>query len=144
VSSRTRRVEKLVEIAEQAVNAARASAAAAARAVTAAREDADRGERSWAAAAQQFGTGVSRSSDLDQQAAHVRTLRLRADEAVRRLERAITDESRCTTAVVTAALEHRKMELWRDRIAQEERDEENRLERRGSDELAARLARARA
>jgi hypothetical protein len=142
VSSRLRRVRRLVELGEDAVKAARASAAAAARAVADARRQAERDEHAWSEAAQRFGTGVARASDLDEQAAHLRTLRLRADGTARQLDRAIAEERRCAAAVVKAAMDHRKLELWRDRIVAGEREEESRQERRGTDELAARGARA--
>ena len=144
MSSRLRRVERLVELGAEAVNAARVSVAAAARLVVEARADAERDEGAWSEAAQGFGLGVARSSDLDQQAAHLRTLRLRADAAARRLERALGEERRCAAAVVKATMEHRKLELWRDRIVQGEREEEMRQEQRQSDELAARTVRVRA
>jgi hypothetical protein len=143
MSSRLRRVDRLVEIRLDALKAARASTAAAARAVAQAQLDAQRDERAWSDAAQGFGTGVTRVTDLDQQAAHLRTLRVRADASARALERAVAEERRLAAAVVKAAMEHRKLELWRDRIATAERQEENRLERVSSDELAARIARVR-
>ncbi|HXN31448.1 MAG TPA: hypothetical protein VN894_06275 [Polyangiaceae bacterium] len=142
MSSRLRRVRRLVEIGHDAVNAARASAATAARTVADARRDAEKDERAWSDAAQRFGTGVALASDLDEQAAYLRTLRLRADATARQLDRAIAEERRCATAVVKAAMDHRKLELWRDRIVEGEREEENRQERRSTDELAARGARA--
>jgi hypothetical protein len=144
VSTRLRRVEKLVDFGQEAVNAARATAVAAAHAVAEARSDVERNERSWSDAAKRFGTGVTRSPDIDQQAAHLGTLRLVADASARGLQVAIAEERRCAAAVVKAAMEHRKLELWRDRIVQAESDEESRRERRDSDELAARVARARA
>jgi flagellar biosynthesis chaperone FliJ len=137
-------VERLVELGLEAVNAARASVAAASRAVAEARADAQKDECAWSEAAQGFGIGVARSSDLDHQAAHLRTLRLRADTAARRLERALGEERRCAAAVVKATMEHRKLELWRDRIVQAEREDEMRQEQRQSDELAARTVRVRA
>jgi hypothetical protein len=142
VSSRLSRVQRLVEIRYEAVKAARASAAAAARAVAEARHVAERDEHRWSEAAQRFGTGVMLASDLDEQAAHLRTLRLRADGTARQLDRAVAEERRCAAAVVKAATDHRKLELWRDRIVEGEREEENRQERRSTDELAARGARA--
>jgi flagellar biosynthesis chaperone FliJ len=137
-------VERLVELGREAVNAARASVGAAARAVAEARDDASREEHAWSDAAQVFGTGVARASDLAEQSAHLRTLRHRADAASRRLERAVLEERRCAAAVVKAAMELRKLELWRDRMAQGEREEEQRQEQRRSDELAARIGRTRA
>jgi len=144
LSSRRRRVERLVEVAREALNAARASMTAAAQAVAEARADAERQERAWLDAAHTFGMGVARASDLDEQSAHLRTLRHWVDAEARRLERAFTEERRCAAAVVKAAMEHRKLELWRDRITQGEREEEHRQEQRSSDELAARAARVRA
>jgi hypothetical protein len=144
VSSRLRRVDRLVGLGLDAVNAARVAVAAASRAVAEARADAEKNESAWSEAAQGFGMGVARSSDLDHQAAHLRTLRLRADAAARRLERAVGDERRCAAAVVKATMEHRKLELWRDRLVQNEREEEMRQEQRQSDELAARTVRVRA
>jgi hypothetical protein len=142
VSSRLRRVLRLVQIGQDAVTVARAGAAAAARAVASARHDAELDERAWSDAAQRFGTGVSMAADLGEQAAHLRTLRVRADGTARHLDRAIAEERRCATAVVKCAMDHRKLELWRDRIVDGEREEENRQERRSTDELAARGARA--
>ena len=144
MSSRRRRAERLVEVGREALNVARARVTAAARAVADARADADSQERAWLDGAQKFATQVARASDLDEQSAHLRTLRHRADTEARRLERALAEERHCAAAVVQAAMEHRKMELWRDRIAQGEFEEERRLEQRGSDELAARAARVRA
>ena len=134
----------MVELGSDAVNAARVSVNAAARAVSDARDETAREERLWSEAAQLFGEGVVRVSDLDEQSAHLRTLRHRADAAARHLERALLEERRCAAALVKAAMEHRKLELWRDRICQDEREEEQRQEQRRSDELAARTRRVRA
>lgn len=142
MSARLRRVKRLVDLGHDAVQAARASAAAAARAVVEARREAEKGERAWSDAAQQFGTRVTLASDLEEQAAHLRTLRLRADATSRQLDRALAEERRCAAAVVKAAMEHRKLELWRDRIVSGQREEENRQEQRATDELAARGARS--
>jgi hypothetical protein len=144
MSPRLRRVERLVELAHDALGAARARAAAAGRALAEARTGAERDERSWSDAAQGFGVGVTRAADLDQQGAHLRTLRARADASARRVEKAAADERQCAAGAVQAAMEHRKLELWRDRIAAGERQEETRLERASADELAARITRVRA
>jgi hypothetical protein len=144
MSPRLRRIERLVELAQDALDAARASAAAAARALAEARKEAERDERSWSDAARGFGVGVTRAADLDQQGAHLRTLRACADASARRVEKAVAEEHRCAAGAVKAAVEHRKLELWRERIATGERQEETRLERASADELAARIARMRA
>ena len=144
MSARLRRVERLVGLGLDALNAARATAAAATRALVEARTAARREEQRWSDAAGGFATGVTRVSDLDQQAAHLRTLRLRADAAARAVDRAVGEETKCNAAVVKAAMEHRKLELWRDRISLAEQEEENRRERIAADELAARVTRVRA
>lgn len=144
MSSRRHRIERLVQVRREALNAARASVTAAARAVAEARAAAERQERAWLDAAQTFGTRVACASDLDEQSAHLRTLRHRADAEARRLERALAEERRCAAVVVRAAIEHRKLEVWRDRLTQGELEEERRQEQRSSDELAARAARVRA
>lgn len=143
MTTRLARAERLIQMAYETLKSARAAAADAARAVAEARARAEGDERTWADHARNFGTGVDNAHDLDRQAAHLRTLRVRADASMRALERSLAEERRCAAAVVKAAMDHRKLELWRDRIAEGEREEENRRERRSSDELAARAARAR-
>jgi hypothetical protein len=144
MSARMRRVERLVELAQDALNAARAAVVTATRAVGEARAAAQREEQRWSDAAGGFAKGVTRASELDQQAAHLRTLRLRSDAAVRVVDRAVAEESKRNAAVVKAAMDHRKLELWRDRISLGEREEEDRRERVAADELAARVTRMRA
>jgi hypothetical protein len=136
-------VERLIQMAHEALKEARAAAAEAARAVAEARARTEVDERTWSDRARHFATGIDRAHDLDQQAAHLRTLRVRADASMRGLERCMAEERKCAAVVVKAAMEHRKLELWRDRIAEGEREEESRRERRSSDELAARAARTR-
>ncbi|HEY4014510.1 MAG TPA: hypothetical protein VGM06_14310 [Polyangiaceae bacterium] len=139
-----RRVERLVELGQEALNGARAAAVAATRAVVEARAIAQREEQRWTEAATGFAKGVTRAPELDQQAAHLRTLRLHADAAARAVDRAVVEETKRNAAVVKAAMDHRKLELWRDRISLGEREEEDRLERVAADELAARVTRMRA
>jgi Flagellar FliJ protein len=143
VSARLRRVERLVVVGQDAVTAARTSAAAAARATAQAREAVAAGERAWSDAALRFGSNVTRAGDLDEQSAHLRALRMRADESGKLLDQAIADERRRSEAVVQAATDLRKLEMLRDRIMQAQREEDNRAERRSSDELAARGVAAR-
>ncbi len=70
MTARLRRVEKLIQLADDALKAARASQVAATRAVVAARLVVERDERCWSAAAAGFAVAVTRISDLDQQASH--------------------------------------------------------------------------
>jgi hypothetical protein len=140
VKPRIKRAARLVEMAEKAENAARAQAAAAAQAVSDAKRDAQREEQAWSDAAKNFATGVKTVTELQQQSAYLETLRRRANAAVKRVEKAHEHERACAAAVIRAATEKRKLELWRDRIVDAARAEEQRLERLASDALAARIA----
>lgn len=137
---RIKRAARLVEMAEKAENAARAQAAAAAHAVTDAKSDAQRAEQTWIDVAKDFATGVKTVTELQEQAAYLGTLRRRSDSAAKRVEKALEHERACAAIVVRAATEKRKLELWRDRIVDAVRVEEQRLERLASDALAARIS----
>ncbi len=93
--------------------------------------------------AQALATGVMRATDLEEQSAHLRTLRLRADHAARDLDGALAEERRRAAALVEASIERRKLEIWRERMVQAEREERSLQERRSDDELAARTTRTR-
>ncbi len=139
MTARVRRATRLVELGEKAEQSARVRASAAERALSDARDDARGQENAWSEAARDFATGIKRVTELQEQAAHLETLRRRADAAARRVERAIADERACATELVRTATERRKLELWRDRIIDANRAEEARLERIASDELASRV-----
>jgi flagellar biosynthesis chaperone FliJ len=140
---RIKRAERLLEVADRAVKSALAAAAAAERSVVAARAVAERQERAWEDAAQAFGWGAASSTDLRDQAAHLRTLRVHADATADRLALLIDDQRKACASLVEASRRHRILELWRDRIRETEQTEQRARERRGSDELAARVTRAR-
>jgi flagellar biosynthesis chaperone FliJ len=140
VSTRLKRALRLVELAETAERSARAQASAAERALAEAKEEARQSETAWLAAAAVDPDGVVNAADLMDSEAYLRTLRARADAALQKSDRASTEAGRCASEIVLAATERRKLELWRDRIAEGDRTEENRRERIASDELAARSA----
>jgi len=140
VKPRIKRAARLVEMAEKAENAARAKVAAAMQAVSDAKRDAQREEQAWSDTAKGFATGVQTVTELQQQAAYLETLRRRANAAAKRVEKAQEHERACAAEVVQAAQEKRKLELWRDRIVDAVRAEEQRLERLANDALAARIA----
>ncbi len=139
---RIKRAQRLLEIADRAVKSARASAAAAERCMVASRSEAHKRELAWEDAAQAFGSGVAFATDLTDQAARLRTLRVQADAAANELLVTIDNHRKALQAVVEASRKHRTLELWRDRLRDAEQDELRVLERRGSDELAARVVRA--
>jgi flagellar biosynthesis chaperone FliJ len=139
VSARLRRARRLVELAEGEERAARARTSEAERAVAAARLEADRAEAAWLEATCVVGAAVTRAFELEEREAFLRTLRARADAAAKRVEAAAIEERRLAAELVRAATERRKLELWRDRITEGERDEDARKERVASDEMAARI-----
>ena len=140
MSVRLKRAARLVELAETAERSARAQACAAERALVEAREAARESEGTWLAAAAVEGEVVVNAADLMDSEAYLRTLRARADAAQQKTEHASSEAGRCASEALRAATERRKLELWRDRIAEGDRVEENRRERIASDELAARSA----
>lgn len=140
MSTRLKRALRLVELAETAERSARAQAGAAERALADAKEEARESETAWVAAAAVEANGLVNATDLIDSEAYLRTLRTRADAARQKTERASEEAGRCASEVVRAATERRKLELWRDRIAESDRTEDNRRERIASDELAARSA----
>ena len=140
---RSKRVERLLDLADAAVRRARANAAAAEQAMNSARASAEQSEHLWDDAAQRFGSGVASGADLHDQAAHLRSLRQRADAALQGVATAVHQHDRALREAVAASRKHRQLELWRDRIRQAEQDEEHVQEQRTTDEIAARTARAR-
>jgi hypothetical protein len=143
VSVRLKRAARLTALAEKALTSARARAAEAQRAARAAASDAERQESAWAEASQQFAKTVEFAGDLATEAAHLRTLRLRADAGAKRASEAMTAERHSTELVIEAERDRRKLELWQERLTATEREQETLVERKASDELAARTARGR-
>jgi flagellar biosynthesis chaperone FliJ len=143
MKERMKRAARLVDLAEKAMSTARVRLAAAQRAAAEAGADAERYEAVWDAATEGFGRGIANASDLERQAAHLRTLRVHADLAARRLEAALAESRRCSEALSEAMSEKRKLELWQERLAEIEREQLVLADRRASDELAARTLRGR-
>jgi hypothetical protein len=138
VNPRLHRAARLIAISDRALTAARAKAAEAARAVAAANTDANEHETAWAEASQGFAGKVEYAGDLAVEAAHLRTLRLRADAAAKRVAEAVAHERKCVDLVVEAERDRRSLQLWEDRLKETEREQDARAERKASDELAAR------
>jgi flagellar biosynthesis chaperone FliJ len=143
MNPRMKRAVRLVGLAEKAQNSARARAVDAARAVVDCDAEAQRLEAVWVTATHGFARGVSSAADLVLQAAHLRTLRLRADAAAKRLEKARSDERAAAELLLEAARDRRKLELWQERLQEAEREQASRLERGAADDLAARAVRGR-
>lgn len=143
MNTQTKRVSRLTELAEKQVTSARTLVAKAAETVAQARAAAERTAAAWTEAAAGFGSGVTTAHELEEQANRLRTLRLHADVAAQRVESAVTEERRCTAALVEATMDKRKLERWGERLDERERDAGARDERRMADELAARTMRGR-
>lgn len=139
MSPRLVRARRLIEMAESAEQQAQARAAHADRALAIAREEAVRAEARWVEAAAQGTAPLTRGFELEDHAAFLRTLRTRADAAAKRVADASAEHRRRAAELAQATIERRKLELWRDRIAKDESDEEARKERIAADEVAARI-----
>ncbi|MGA2450020.1 MAG: hypothetical protein ABTD50_15175 [Polyangiaceae bacterium] len=143
MTGRLKRAERLLDFADRSVKSALAAAAAAERTVLAARAECETSERAWESAAQAFGAGVAFAVDLRDQSAHLRSLRVRADASAAKLSAALESERKARAMVIETSRKRRTLELWRDRIVETDQAEQRALERRGSDELAARVVRVR-
>jgi hypothetical protein len=143
VSSRLERAARLIAISDKALVAARAKAAEARSAAQRATAEAQELEAAWAAASEDFAKKVEYAGDLATEAAHVHTLRLRADAGAKRVAEAAAAERKCQDLAVEAERDRRSLQLWEDRLKETEREQEARAERKTSDELAARTRRKR-
>lgn len=122
------------------MNAARARLAEARRAVALSMEARDRAEAAWTAVAEGLAVGVCAAGDLELTAAHLRTLRQRAEARALDLVKTEQEQSRLTQALLDATTEHKKLELWQKRLAEAEAEEDAHAERRFADEQTARVA----
>jgi hypothetical protein len=143
VSARLQRAARLIAISDKALTAARAKVVEAKKAVADATTEAAALEATWAEASRDFATKVEVAGDLATEAAHVHTLRLRADAGAKRLADAAALERKCVDLAVEAERDRRSLQLWEDRLKETEREQEARSERKASDELAARSSRRR-
>jgi hypothetical protein len=138
------RAARLVDLAKGKVTSAQIRLAEASRGVAEARADVERREAVWARAANAPSAVVTRVGELEQQSAHLRTLRLQVDLAKRRVGEALAVEVTCRQAVTDTSRERRKLELWLERLEAAERETGRRAEARADDEIAARTTRQRA
>ena len=143
MSPRLQRAHRLAELAKDRVDAARMRVAEARRAVADAMAEVDRCEGAWCSAALVPAPQLTGTDELERQSAHLRTLRLRADAAARRVAEAQQVERRADEALVEAMKHRRKLELWSERLTSAEQDAAGRAEARAADELAARTVRQR-
>jgi flagellar export protein FliJ len=143
LSARVHRAVRLVDLGKDRVVAAQNRLAQAIRTLVEARGEVERCEAAWTAAALAPSGAVVRVDHLEQQSAHLRTLRLQGDVARRRVAEALAVEGRCKAALAEAASERRKLERWLERLQASEREQGKRAEARAEDEMAARTVRQR-
>jgi flagellar biosynthesis chaperone FliJ len=139
MNSRSQRVDRLLALRERALEATRLALGAATTAAAAAARAQDAAQVAWAQRAEAFAAAAFATVDLLEEAhAHVGSLRRRADLAGEALAAARASEDECRAACARAERERRKLELWRERLAEIDRAAERRLERMTTDEAAAR------
>lgn len=143
MSARLRRAARLLDLAQEKVDLARIRLAEARGAVAEARAEIGRCEDAWTQAARASCGELTVVTELERQSSHLRTLRLRAEAAGRRLAEATAVERRCESSLVEVSTQRRKLELWLERMAGAEHEEQRRAESRATDELAARTLRER-
>ncbi len=137
---RARRAERVVELRKKAVELAQTACARAILASVEAEALAKAAEDEWGRASVAT-TEASSTSDLAEQSAWIRSLRVRADRAAWRSFEVRREVERAQSALASARAEHRRIELWRDGLVAAERATLARKERVAADEVAARTAR---
>ena len=138
-STRRARIERLLAVRTRALDVARAALGSACRERVKATVARDLAERAWEERAQLLMTVSSLTMDaLALAHAHLGGLRRRADHEAATLLDAQRREGVALQACMEANREVKKMEIWKDRLAELERAEENRRERIITDEVAAR------
>ena len=141
---RLRRIQRLIDARQKAVDIARAALSDGQRATATARGEREEAYRTWSvgsdAAAKLTHPTVGALSEAR---SFLETLRRRVDVADKVLAQAEAEEHKRREACIAAEREVKKMELWRERVAEGERLLAARIERTATDELAARTYRER-
>jgi hypothetical protein len=139
--TRRRRVEKILDARKRAVDLAEAKLAALARRVQEAENASGEARSTWRARLDCCGPRECSSSDLDREHGYVETLGRRATVLAAAAREAKALEESARRDVCNAKMEHKKVETWLDRLVEASGQEELRLERLRSDEVASRIAR---
>jgi flagellar biosynthesis chaperone FliJ len=137
-AARAARAKRLVELRERAVREAQAALAEATRAVATLTKAANDAELAWSSYADALPTTMP-AAELAESSYFVATLRQRANQAAARVVKGREEEERQRQNVQRARAEQRKIELWREGIVRGIHDEERRLDRVASDEIASRM-----
>jgi hypothetical protein len=139
-SARRARVERLVAVRAQKVDVARTALGGAQRARILATEAQDAAEAAWLDRVRALASARLPTVDaLVEGRAHLDGLRRRANAAAVAVLDARRAEQAALVACLMADRELKKVETWRDRLAEAERAEADRRERLLTDEAAARI-----
>jgi flagellar export protein FliJ len=106
------------------------------------RAEVARARREWETAASHVESGICLGADLVEGSAYLVGLSRRALFLAAEEEKMATEEDVCRKALLAARTELKKIEIWRDRLVEAIRAEEGLLERRATDDLAARIVRS--
>lgn len=138
-NSRRSRIERLVAVRARQLEAAQTALGAALRDARCAEEARDASERAWLDRTLTLERAPAPTMDaLVEARAHLDGLRRQADLAGLSLLRARGSLSAARNACLLADRELKKLEIWRDQLAEAERLNEARRERLVTDEVAAR------
>lgn len=142
IDAKVARILRLIELRQGEALSAQRALADATRASAAAEQRRANAVRTWEAKAAELVElrGVA-SGDVAVAAAYLRTLHARIEAADAELSSARGAEAAHRAATLEARAVVRRLEAWRDRVAEESLAEAARLERRADDEHAARSSR---
>ena len=135
---RAARAGRLVDLRSRDVTEAQAKLGEASRRLLEAIADAAAAERAWTTSADDVTRCVS-TAELAERSLYLTTLRRRADQATTRVMILREEEDRRRRALHKARIEQRKIELWQEGILRGLADDEKRIDRMASDEIAARI-----
>lgn len=140
MSDRIKRTKPVLHAKSRLVDEKRAALAAALRAANAARVEQLNAEDAWEKRVNALATGQYETIAEHLEArAHLESLKRAALAAADRAALAIRTEQAARESLIVAERDLKKIEAWRDGIAEAERAAEARVERLASDELAARM-----
>ncbi len=144
MNERLRRTRPVLNAKTRVLDERRAAFAAAHRTANAARNVQLAAESAWEQRALEIGRArYDTIADHLEARAHLEALKRAAVHAAERTAAASRDEANARAQLLSAERDLKKIEAWRDGIAEAERATAARAERLGADELAARIHLAR-
>ena len=138
---RALRAEKIVALRARTVDVLQQQLGQLTRRAALARDAVAQAERTWELAATAPTLKGGSSGDLGEAHAYLHGLARRIEALSAEQRQAQLDEEASRRKVCEAKMELRKIEGWRDRMIEAAQADEDALERRATDESAARIAR---